>query len=263
MINRIGIVQGRLTKSPKNRLQHFPKKWEKEFMIARKLNFNFIEFFSERKINKDNPIWSEKKISEYKLLAKKNNLHILNFCDDYIISNKITNNKTIKYLENLIEKIKILGIKNLILPFYGKSNLTDENYKNYCKVLKKFLIKNKNLNFLIEANISPMTFERMIKILKIRNIFFLFDTGNRINLKRDIYSDLKSFLKFTMHIHLKDKNKEGKNVKLNTGLVNFRKIFYILKKDKYKKGFTFETTRGSNPIKMAKFNIDFLKKNFK
>ena len=65
MINRIGIVQGRLTKSPKNRLQHFPKKWEKEFMIAKKLNFNFIEFFSELKMNKDNPIWSEKKISKY------------------------------------------------------------------------------------------------------------------------------------------------------------------------------------------------------
>ena len=263
MINRIGIVQGRLTKSPKNRLQHFPKKWEKEFMIAKKLNFNFIEFFSERKINKDNPIWSEKKISEYKLLAKKNNLQILNFCDDYIISNKITNNKTIKYLENLIEKIKILGIKNLILPFYGKSNLTDLNYRNYCKVLKKFLIKYKSLNFLIEANISPITFKKMVKILKNKNFFFLFDTGNRINLKRDIYSDLKTFLKFTRHIHLKDKNKEGKNVKLNTGLVNFKKIFYILKKGKYKKSFTFETTRGTNPIEMAKFNINFLKKNFK
>ena len=68
----------------------------------------------------------KKKFLNTDYLQKKNNLRILNFCDDYIISNKITNNKTIKYLENLIEKIKILGIKNLILPFYGKSNLTDE-----------------------------------------------------------------------------------------------------------------------------------------
>ena len=67
----IGIVQGRLSKSPKNRLQYFPKNWQNEFNVASKLNFNFIEFFSERKFNKNNPVWSSKGIRDYKNLAKK------------------------------------------------------------------------------------------------------------------------------------------------------------------------------------------------
>ena len=65
MKNLIGIVQGRLSASPKNRLQFFPKNWQEEFILAKKINYNFIEFFSERKFNKNNPIWNKKKLIEY------------------------------------------------------------------------------------------------------------------------------------------------------------------------------------------------------
>ena len=65
---------------------------------------------------------------------------------------------------------------------------------------------------------------------------------------------------FIEHIHIKDKNNRKQNVKLTTGLVNFSKFFKILKQMKYKKNFTFETTRGDDPIKTAKNNINFLRK---
>ena len=75
-----------------------------------------------------------------------------------------------------------------------------------------------------------------------------------------MYEDFLSMFNFIEHIHIKDKNIRKQNVKLNTGLVNFSKFFKILKKMKYKKNFTFETTRGEDPIKTAKNNIKFLKK---
>ena len=75
-----------------------------------------------------------------------------------------------------------------------------------------------------------------------------------------MYNDLVLLYKYIEHIHIKDKNLKKQNVKLNTGLVDFNKIFQILKKNKYKKNFTFETTRGDNPIKTAKNNLEFLKK---
>ena len=56
---KIGIVQGRLSESPINRLQFFPKDYEAEFPIAKKIGFDYIEFFSERKFNKNNPIWNK------------------------------------------------------------------------------------------------------------------------------------------------------------------------------------------------------------
>jgi hypothetical protein len=80
----IGIIQGRLTKAPKNRLQNFPKDWKKEFLLANQCGYKYIEFFSERKFSNKNPIWSNKNIQIYKNLAKINGLKIYSFVDPLI-----------------------------------------------------------------------------------------------------------------------------------------------------------------------------------
>ena len=68
-----GFIQGRMTLPPsKKTLQYFPKKnWKKEFYYAEKYNFNFIEYFGERKFNKSNPIWNYRKLKEINELVKK------------------------------------------------------------------------------------------------------------------------------------------------------------------------------------------------
>ena len=53
MKNLVGIVQGRLSHSPKDRLQFFPKDWSQEFKIASHIGYDFIEFFTERRFNKN------------------------------------------------------------------------------------------------------------------------------------------------------------------------------------------------------------------
>ena len=65
---KIGIIQGRLTTAPPGRLQYFPKKYDLEFILAKKIRFNHIEMFSERKFNSENPIWNKEGI---KILKKK------------------------------------------------------------------------------------------------------------------------------------------------------------------------------------------------
>ena len=259
MKNLVGIVQGRLTSSPKKRLQFFPKNWSQEFKIASQLGYDFIEFFTERKFNKKNPIWNSIWIKEYLKLSKKYNLKIINFCDDYIISNSIGTKKTQNYLSKLLINLRKLKVKNLILPMYGKSNLNDKNYFKYIKSIKKIANKSNKIKILIESNISPYKFFELKKKINSKKVLFLFDTGNRINLKRDMYQDFESMYHFIEHIHIKDKNLNSENVKLNTGLVNFNKFFKIIKKKKYKKNFTFETTRNNDPINTAKNNLEFLK----
>ena len=257
----IGIVQGRISESPQDRLQFFPKNWKSEFEKVKKLDYDFIEFFTERKLNKKNPVWNKTGINDYIYLSKKHNLKIFNFCDDFIISNSIKEKNTMKYLEKLIRNLNILKVKNLILPFYGKSLLTDKNFLKYTKKLKILAnLPNNKVNFLIESNISPDNFKRLKKSINSKKIKFLFDTGNRINLKRDLYEDFEKFGKNIGHIHIKDKNSKSQNVPLNTGLVDFKKFFKVLKKCKYKKNFTFETTRSNNAYETAKNNILFIKK---
>ncbi len=139
MRNLLGIIQGRLTNSPKNRLQFFPNRWDLEFSKAKKANYDYIEFFSERKFNPNNPIWTNNLITQYKKLSKENNLKIINFCDDHIISNNIRNKKTLKYIKLLLSRIEFLGAKNFILPLYGKSEMNNINYKTFLKSFKEII----------------------------------------------------------------------------------------------------------------------------
>tara|TARA_Y100000591_G_scaffold330595_1_gene362015 strand:+ start:1160 stop:1951 length:792 start_codon:yes stop_codon:yes gene_type:complete len=247
----IGTVQGRLTSAPKNRLQFFPKNWRKEFYKAKKAKINYIEFFTERKKNYKNPIWSDDLIKEYKYLTKKNNLKIYSFVDDYIISNKFYLSYTQKYLKTLIKQISKLKIKYLVLPLYGRSNINNSNIRKFIKPFLSILnfAKKNKIKILLEANFTFNFYQNLIKKLKFPDLNIVFDTGNRINLNSDIYLDLLLFKKYIKHIHIKDKNSKNKNVKLNTGKVNFKKISKILRKINYKGSYTIESVRGRSPVK--------------
>ena len=96
----------------------FSKNWRFEFQSS-DAKIDYIEFFSERKLNNKNPIWSDDLIKEYLDLAQKNNLKIYSFVDDYIISNSLFLKRTQIYVKNLIQQISKLKVKYLILPLYG------------------------------------------------------------------------------------------------------------------------------------------------
>ena len=165
----IGIIQGRLTKAPKNRLQNFPKDWKKEFLLANQCGYKYIEFFSERKFSNKNPMWSNKNIQIYKNLAKINGLKIYSFVDDYIISNSIYQAKNVKYIKKLINNLKKLGIKKLILPMCGKSDINEKNFIKFVKPLQKICnlsYKNK-IQVLLEGNFEPKLYFNLKKKLNV------------------------------------------------------------------------------------------------
>ncbi len=251
--NKFGIVQGRLSLAPKNRLQFFPKKnWFKEFEKAKMVGLDFIELFAERKFNKSNPIWSDKGRNQIKKLVKLNNLKLITICDDHVIDKNIHKKSYLKYFNNLLYVTNRLGIKSIILPLYEKSNLTNENYIKFINILK-IILKNshkRNINILLESNISAETFLFLKKKVKYKNLYFLFDTGNRVK-NENYFEDILILNKNIKQVHIKDKNKEMKNVKIGKGLVNFKKIFAYLKKIKFQGNIVFESTREKDPVKTA------------
>ena len=113
-----GIVQGRLSIPPNNQLQWFPQDgWDREFEIASKLGFNYIELIAERQHNPDNPIWNINGIERISELTENSNLFSHAFCNDYVIDHcLIRNSKMVDQTLNLISKGKLLGCEKLIFP---------------------------------------------------------------------------------------------------------------------------------------------------
>ena len=256
----VGIVQGRLTKSKK--LQHFPKNPSKEFFLAKKLGYKFIEIFAERKINKLNPIWFGYQNSHVQS-NKDSNLSFFSACDDFVILNGF-NKKYLAYIESLINNLSKLEIKRFIIPLEGKSKVTKQNIKKiilYLRKISKICSKKKIPYLLIESNCSYSIFEQIKKEVKSKNLFFLYDLGNRSKYYPNVYEDILKFGKNIKHIHIKDKNSNNENVIIGSGEVDFVSAFKAIKKI-FKKdlAFVFENNRGLNPELTAKKNLKFLKK---
>lgn len=257
---KFGITQGRLTNERKGILQKFPKNWENEFVFLQQTELDYIELFLENRINKNNPIWSKegrKKLIES--LDKTNiNHHIV--CDNFILNKSLDNPDLIKYYKKLFKNIKSIKCKLLIIPLIDKSFL-----KKNLPALLNFIIfldkesKKNNLKISLEIDQDFEDFKKILSYTKIRDIKITFDTGNFYLKNKNVLNDLKNYYPYINHIHLKDRNKLGKNVIFGSGDINFSSLFMFLKKKKYNKLLTFETNRGNVALETANNNLKLLK----
>jgi sugar phosphate isomerase/epimerase len=259
---KIGIVQGRLSRS--NFLHVFPKNPFKEFNDAKKLGFDFIELLAERKINKLNPIWNNDP-ELFRKIIKKNKMNFFSACDDYIIL-KGLNSGYLKYLESLLSKLSQLKIKRLILPMEGKAQIKEKElnhlvnfFKSVLKLCKKYEIP----TLLIESNCNYEIYKKIKKKVNSKNLFFLYDLGNRSLYYKNVFQDILKFNDEIKQIHIKDKDSNNVNVQLGTGDVKFVDAFRAIKKISNKDlVFVFEHNKGKNPLNTAKKNFKFIYKIF-
>ena len=263
-----GFIQGRMTSPPsKKMLQYFPKKnWKKEFYLAKKYKFDFIEYFGERKFNKSNPIWNYKKLKEISNLVKKCNLINYSFCDDFFINNNFNSYKNFEnYYDLIVNNLSIINIKIYVLALFEKSKITKNNLEKFTSRLRVISekLKKKNIKLALETNLDFQSIQKLIKITNAKNIFVVYDTGNRLKKNNFQYNDIIKLRKHICHFHIKDKNWNGENLVLGKGCVNFEKIFKAIKKIKYKGKYTFETNRGNDPVITMKNNKEFIKKIIK
>ena len=146
-----------------------------------------------------------------------------------------------------------------------KVNLIKKIKKKFYEIISKVskLCSSQNIELLLESNMSPEEFEKLKKNINTKNCFFLFDTGNRVLLKRNLVKDILRFKNNIKHIHLKDKNIHNKNVLIGEGMVDFESVFIALKKIKYKESFAIESQRGKDIEFQATKNFIFFKKLIK
>lgn len=258
-----GFIQGRMSIPPsKNILQYFPKtNWQKEFVYARKNNFKFIEYFGERKFNNKNPIWTKLGLKKINTLSKRYNLLNYTFCDDYFINhNFIKLKKFKKYIDVIIKNLFSIKIKIYVLALLEKSEINKENFHHFISNLRYVAqkLKEKNIKLALETNLDVKYIKELISLVGNKNLFIVYDTGNRLKKNNLQYQEIVELKKIICHVHLKDKNWDGQNVVLGSGSVNFKKIFKGLQKINYTGKYTFETNRGKDPIKTMNNNRNII-----
>ena len=260
---KFGIMQGRLTKTNSNLLQKFPADWSKEFDFIKKTSLDYIEFFTEKNFNKKNPLWSNNGIKKIKKKISKVNYKEIIVCDNYVISHSLDKISTEKYLKLLIDQLSNFKKSKLIIPIVSNKLNNKKFFLNYILSIKKLLDysnkKKVKLSFEIENKINICQ-KICLNFSENKNFGITFDVGNAYLFDKDFYTKFKSLKKFINHIHLKDRDKHGKNVVLGKGKVKFKLFFQKLNSPKkYNGTITFETNRGEDPIKIANSNYQIIK----
>ena len=265
MPQKFGIMQGRLSKASPKILQKFPTNWIKEFDYIRKTNLDYIEFFTEKRINKKNPLWSKEGIKKIKKKISKVNYKEIIVCDNYVITNSFTKIKTERYLKFLIDQLSHFKKSKIIIPIVSKNLKKKKFFNNHVLMIDKLLRYSKKKKVKISFEI-----ENKIEICKKlclhfsdkKNFGITFDVGNAYIFDKNFYKKFKVLKKFINHIHLKDRNASKKNVVLGSGKIKFDLFFKQLNRPiKYNGTLTFETNRGINPIKTANSNYQIIKKS--
>jgi len=259
---RFGMVQGRLTAPPGNELQWFPQEsWQHEFKLASELGIDYIELIAEVKHNPKNPIWSDDGIDKIKQLVEINKLTLHALCNDYIVEHKLLDDSVVEQNIELIQQAEKLSIEKYIMPLFELSELKVNNMDTFIEPIRE--IANNANNYGITTCLETiLTGEELMKLLDIVDLPYVkvvYDTGNRVAFGHNLSADIKLLKDRIAHVHIKDKNKENQNVLLGTGLVNFEEVFDALRDVKYHGPYTFETTRGKNPLMTARYNMDVVK----
>ena len=251
---KIGFMQGRLSKIERGRIQSFPfSNWQNEFELAKKNNFELIEWTIDSFNIDKNPILTPKGINRIKYLTKKTGVKIESITCDFFMENPFYKYKKFKlnsldYLKKILISSRILKIKYIILPIVDFSSVKkSEEEEKLIKKLKAFaeLIPNKS-KILFETDFNPTKNLKFIKHFDAKKFGINYDTGNSAHLGNNVKSEMKFFFKYIHNIHIKDRKKNKITVDLGKGDFDFKYFFKFIKSKKYSKNLILQTARSGN-----------------
>ncbi len=104
---------------------------------------------------------------------------------------------------------------------------------------------------------------KFIKNFNDENFGINYDLGNSASLSYNLEDEFNTYGKYIKNIHIKDRIKDGKTVRLGQGSVNFKKFFKLIKKINYKGPFILQTARSEKKggdYNELKINLNFLKR---
>lgn len=269
-MNKIGIIQGRLSARPYPKLQEFPwKSWEKEFQYAGEIGYDFIEWIFEENHYEDNPIWTAEGRKKIKKRIAEMRVSVCSVCADYFLERPFYRRKgyDLKYnifiLKELIKRTREIGADTILLPVlenaeircHEDEKILMEAVYEVIPVLEEFEVK---LGFETELKA-----EKYLKlILQFNNDFVgaYYDAGNCAACGYDMRHDMEVLNGHVINIHVKDRKRGGGSVSLGTGDTNFADGIPYLMQNGFTGNFVMQTYFEDDHISEAIKNLGYIRK---
>jgi hexulose-6-phosphate isomerase len=255
-MNKIGIMQGRLTPRNGRSIQFFPfDNWQKEFEYANEIGLNEIEFIFDYDNFEKNPLWSDKKRNELKTIIQSTNVAVNYICADYFMVKPFFRctidqfNDNVNILRKLIAIAGEIGTYGIEIPFVDNSSIkTIQEKDTVCKLFEMILpdLKQQNIFIGLETDLDPMNFKKLLERLQFPYIKANYDTGNSSGIGYDPAEEVMAYGSYIGNIHIKDRLIGNGTVELGTGSAQFENFFSSLAKTEYGGSFILQAARGED-----------------
>ncbi len=270
-LKNIGFMQGRLSPAPKGKIQFFPAKhWEGEFFLANRMGLKNIEWTLDYKNLYKNPIFTKMGVKKIKSLSKKYSINLTTLTGDCFMQKpfwKLKNSrKHLKDFKNVVKACKNLKIKFIIYPLVDNSSV--KSIKEEKKLIYEFsklrnFLKTNKVTILFESDFTPIKLKEFIKKFDKKRFGINYDSGNSASLNYNCDDEFKAYGKYIKNIHIKDRVKYGKTIKLGMGNANFKKLFNNIIKINYDKLLILQTARTkkrNDDYNELKRNLNYISK---
>lgn len=249
--NLIGIMQGRLLPPRGGRIQAFPvERWQEEFLTAKELWLDCIEFIFEGEDYKKHPLMNKEGISKIRQLETKTGVKVLSICADYFMEFPLHRGERIEkdifVLQELITNSSMLDIKDIIIPCVDNSRLSGpEEIVQFEKSLSRciLLAERYKINLTLETDLPPKDFLSLLLQFDSPSIKVNYDIGNSASLGYDPEEELETYGRWITDVHIKDRVYKGGTVPLGSGNARLPVVFNKLKEIDYSGIFVLQTAR--------------------
>jgi sugar phosphate isomerase/epimerase len=268
MVNRVGVIQGRLLPKYKDQYQSHPVGyWQQEFPIAASLGLDLIEFILDIDEIEKNPLMSERGIAQIQKITEKTGVKVASVCADCFMDaplhdpNPAIAMQSIEYLRRLINNASLLNVAYVVIPCLDQSSLrTAEEITRFSSAIESVLelAESKSVNLSLETDLDPTSYSNLLSRFNPKRVLVNYDIGNSTSLGYNPVEEIAAYGSRISGVHIKDRKKGGKSVELGTGDAQFPPFFNALSSIKYKGPFILESYRDDQGLDIFKVQLSWV-----
>jgi L-ribulose-5-phosphate 3-epimerase len=236
---RIGVMQGRLSPRPGQRLQAFPwNTWRDEFSRAKELGFDFIEWIFEVERCDQNPIWTPAGREQIREVVEATGVQVGSVCADYFMERRLsgTSGSALAQAQNVLKRLidcaADAGAHRILMPLVEHAALKNEDLEDdFIDAIQGCLpaAVHRGVYLALEMEIPGKDYAAFVERCAHPCVKACYDSGNSAAQGFPIASDVVPVLPRLHAVHIKDRHVGGTSQPLGKGDADLRGFFRVLR----------------------------------
>lgn len=263
----IGIMQGRLTPPPPGRPQAFPHDWRQDYADAARLGFACVEWLVTSDSIPGNPVLTPLGRAEIDRVVQATGVPVMSINADCFVTAPLLRAATERRQQNgallrqLVDAAAELRAR-LVLPVLEEGAMrTVEDQHLVLALMQDALTRaeDSGVPVAVECDAAGVALRRWLDESMCGMLGACYDIGNAAAMGADAPSDLRALGSRLLHVHAKDRRRDGVSVPLGHGDADFDAVCATLHELKYEGALILETPRGNDACADAAANLATLR----